>query len=388
MIQKPLNEIIKTDIDFLVEQATSEGRTLDYKLTLPGNSDKDKVSFLADISAFANAGGGDLIFGIKETNGIAKSAPGLAGIDEDKEICRIEEIAKRGIDPIIPNIHTISINGFSDGPIILMRIPKSFMAPHAVKQPNGDWIRFYTRSSRNNQILDVPQIRSAFLLSESLSERMQEFQRSRLAQIISGETPISLQKGPKFTIHILPFVAYDPTNQTDISQLAFQHCGELAYESRGQYLKRYNLNGVIVYLSDYCYIQIFRQGAIEIVYNAYLSDEGENRIHGLRAEEAVIRYSDEGIKFLEKIGMQPPIAIIISLHEANGFYLDKGGPYTRRPELEFTIDRDPLILPDIVLDNMRPDIAIALKPMLDVLWQSCGYQKSPNYDENGRHKSK
>jgi len=39
---------------------------LDYKRDVPGESDQDKKEFLADISSFANATGGDLIYGVDE----------------------------------------------------------------------------------------------------------------------------------------------------------------------------------------------------------------------------------------------------------------------------------------------------------------------------------
>src|SRR3954451_17276289 len=66
MIEKPVQGISKDDIDALVADEVREGRTLDYKEKLPGNADKDKKEFLADVSSFANAGGGDMIFGVVE----------------------------------------------------------------------------------------------------------------------------------------------------------------------------------------------------------------------------------------------------------------------------------------------------------------------------------
>jgi predicted HTH transcriptional regulator len=44
----------------------AESRVLDYKERLPGDSDADKREMLADVTAFANSAGGDLIYGVKE----------------------------------------------------------------------------------------------------------------------------------------------------------------------------------------------------------------------------------------------------------------------------------------------------------------------------------
>ena len=72
MIPKRFDEITKADIDALVANGVAEGRTLDYKRTLPGGKDDEKREFLADVSSFANAAGGDIIFGVEEDQGIPR----------------------------------------------------------------------------------------------------------------------------------------------------------------------------------------------------------------------------------------------------------------------------------------------------------------------------
>lgn len=69
MINKHLDEISLDDLKQLRNNVVSEGKTIEYKQQLPTNSDGDRKEFLADISSFANASGGDLIFGITEENG-------------------------------------------------------------------------------------------------------------------------------------------------------------------------------------------------------------------------------------------------------------------------------------------------------------------------------
>lgn len=64
MIPRRLSDLGRDDIEQLIQESVSESRTLDYKEELPGNSDQQKKDFLADVSAFANTRGGDLIFGV------------------------------------------------------------------------------------------------------------------------------------------------------------------------------------------------------------------------------------------------------------------------------------------------------------------------------------
>ncbi|GAJ18756.1 unnamed protein product, partial [marine sediment metagenome] len=66
MIAKNVNEITKDDLQALIDNSVLEGKTIEYKQSLPGNSDSDKKEFLADICSFSNTSGGDLIYGITE----------------------------------------------------------------------------------------------------------------------------------------------------------------------------------------------------------------------------------------------------------------------------------------------------------------------------------
>lgn len=61
---KALNAITEEDLQALIINGVAEGRTIDYRSDLPGNSDGDKKELLADVSSFANTGGGDLVFGM------------------------------------------------------------------------------------------------------------------------------------------------------------------------------------------------------------------------------------------------------------------------------------------------------------------------------------
>jgi predicted HTH transcriptional regulator len=57
-------------LEQLITDEAAEGLHLEFKEEFPGNwPDAVKKEVLADISAFANAGGGDLVYGIAEAEG-------------------------------------------------------------------------------------------------------------------------------------------------------------------------------------------------------------------------------------------------------------------------------------------------------------------------------
>lgn len=128
MIPKAIDAITKSDIDTLVQNKTLERRTIEYKQILPGNSDDDKREFLKDISSFANAGGGDILYGITAVDGVPQEAMGLAcNIDAQK--LRLENLARDGLQPRIPAISIAPIDGFPQGPVLLVRVPRSGPRP-------------------------------------------------------------------------------------------------------------------------------------------------------------------------------------------------------------------------------------------------------------------
>jgi predicted HTH transcriptional regulator len=61
-----LTQIDEALLESLRADHVREGRQLDYKETLPGARDDDKREFLSDVTSFANAAGGDIIYGLRE----------------------------------------------------------------------------------------------------------------------------------------------------------------------------------------------------------------------------------------------------------------------------------------------------------------------------------
>ena len=128
MVNKYLDKIELTDLEQLQSNAVLEGKTIEYKKQLPTNSDADRKEFLADISSFANASGGDLIFGITEENGSPKSINGVEIENVDEEIRKYENIIRDGIEPKIV-FATRAVNVSGKKFVFLFRINKSWTGP-------------------------------------------------------------------------------------------------------------------------------------------------------------------------------------------------------------------------------------------------------------------
>src|SRR6266536_3047160 len=96
---KPLDLVNEADLQALVDNKVREIKTIEYKRALPGNADAEKQEFLYDVSSFANASGGDLIFGVTEIDGVASKVSGLDLGTVDQDILRLENIIRDGIEP-------------------------------------------------------------------------------------------------------------------------------------------------------------------------------------------------------------------------------------------------------------------------------------------------
>ena len=106
IINKHIDAITETDLQNLVSNHVAEGKAIEYKEELPGNSDSDKKEFLYDVSSFSNASGGDLIYGMRELDSTASEVVGLSIGNANDEILRLESIIQSGIEPRIPGIAT------------------------------------------------------------------------------------------------------------------------------------------------------------------------------------------------------------------------------------------------------------------------------------------
>jgi len=181
-LEKSFDDINETDIRQLIEDQISERKTIEYKLTLPDNKYDSKKEFLADVSSFANAVGGHLLYGIKAENGIPVEITGVSNSDLDGEILRLENLLRDNIQARIQGVSVRAVNIESRNPVLVIRVPPSWLKPHVVNF-QGHW-RFYARNSAGKYPLDVLELKSAFLASSELGEKIRNFHINRISKVI------------------------------------------------------------------------------------------------------------------------------------------------------------------------------------------------------------
>ena len=250
MIAKDVDQITEEDLQALVDNSVLEGKAIEYKQSLPGNSESEKKEFLADVSSFANASGGDLIYGITEdkNTGNPKLLNGLDIENIDQEKLRLDNIIRTGIQPRLLSV-TISpsVQLKNSKVALIIRVQKSWIAPHRVILGGHD--KFYSRSSNGKYPLDVDELRVAFNLSETITERIRNFRQDRISKIFANETPLAFYESAKIVLHLLPLISFSSSQSYDINKIASKPGRMMPINSNGG-TGRHNLDGFLTYCRD------------------------------------------------------------------------------------------------------------------------------------------
>lgn len=385
-------QLAPADIQSLKDNAVPEGKTVDYKLVLPGGSDKDKQELCADVASFANTAGGHLVFGVGEAGGVPASIPGCSGVDPDKEQLRIEQILRSGVEPRLSGLAFKWIDMPGAGKVLALGIERGWQTPHMVT--HGGVSRFYARHTNGRFVMDVGEIRAAVLQTENGRSSFTRWRGDRLATLLANDGPVRLPaEHGKIVLHVVPFASTAAGFGVDLHAIHGRHDISRPIRASG-FGDRYNADGVISYSasrSEECegYIQYFRDGRVEIVDASMLRlardrvdrDQVFRNIPSGIFESEIIGAVSRLMSVYAVLGISAPFAVMLSVVEARGFsmFVD----HFQRVDDAKPIDRDVLVFPDFVWEEAPASPVIALRPIFDLLWNACGYARSLNYDANG-----
>lgn len=379
----PFDELSEAHLQALVEERAAERRTLEFKTRLPSGDDEAKREFLADVSSLANAGGGDLVFGIKEEAGEATELNPLT-FDADAEQLRLEQIVRSGVDPRIPGIRPRVIR-VAGGAVLVLRIPRSWVGPHAVTYKGS--FRFFTRTSAGKYQLDVRELRAEMLASSSRGDATRQFHLERLARIVADEGPIRLNQSARIIVHLIPLGAVSDTALVPLEAVRPSGVFWLLFSASGGSYTRWNIDGLLTYDTRrddniaWSYSQLFRNGIFEGVDSGSLTHTGHQQfeapvLHG----DVVEHHLDNGLKqplrALELIGVQPPLVLFVTLSGVRDYLLATGEFADHMRELH-RVDRDTISLPEAVIEGYDDDLAVTVEPLVDAFWQSGGFPGRP-----------
>jgi len=370
-----------------------ESQTLDFKRELPASDDKSKQEFLKDVCAFANADGGDLVYGVQEKP--AGHADHLVPISvathsKDATKLRLAQILQTGLEPPVVGVVMQPVPLASGDYILVVRVPASFQRPHRYR--SGAHTRWVVRVDTRTVDLTYDQIRDAFDRGATLAERARRFRDERLSGVLSRTNGRPLRAGPRCVVHLIPLASLAGRASVNVAPLYHNGYQEFMYPDWGGADRAFNLDGLVVFpganAAEIAYTQIFRHGVLEVArYVGALNtpDPGDATLMWSSVISGLVRTAlATFLAAAQRWNIAGPAVAAIALLDTAGFrfaYQFRSGA-TRTA----VSDRANLILPEVWVEQLESadDPDVFARPLLDTLWQAFGLERCLFYDQNGR----
>ncbi|MFY9627255.1 MAG: RNA-binding domain-containing protein, partial [Methylocystis sp.] len=365
----------------------------DYKRTIYGNAHADYSEFLADVSSFANTGGGDVVLGMDANNGIPTAIIPLT-MAMDAEILRLEQVARGGLLPRIANFSPRAVPIQEGGNVLILRIPRSYNAPHRIIRQNSN--RFWARSAAGKYEPDVNELRTLFNAGPQLADRVRIFRLDRIAKIAVGQAPVQLMNSGRLILHLVPFSAFDAGSSLPLRQIEQDYRSFVPMGSSTANGARINFDGVLKTSNadqratqHRAYVQLYRSGIVESVRSSLVSGSSEApTIFNL--DDTIIREVMRSLTDLTAVGVEPPYALLVSLIDVAsarfGFARDRHSQFWE--EAGDPLDRDQYHFDEVIFETVPTtpsECANIIRPILDQMANAGGRATSPNFDNQGHY---
>lgn len=382
-------DVTQRHLEQLVADRTREGPHLDFKRDFPATwTNEAKHDLLADATAFANAGGGDLIYGVNEDgNATADSLVPQVIANPDQEVRRIQDFLLTLAEPRMPGVqvHTIPIAaGSVSGHAVIVRVPQSWAGPHRVKTNQ----HFYVRDGARKRQLDVPELRSLVLRTENQAQRVRDFRTERLGKILSGDIPVRMVAAPVLVVHIIPTQAALGLVQVDPAPYVVERT--LPVVGSSGLLARINIDGALAVRNEtpsretHGYSQFFRNGYFESAYAISQYRDGDRMaLASITYEEYLIKLLGNFRGELNRLEINLECSVMISILGADKVKLAVKDDWSRFEPHQTLFDRKIIALPDVLVSADVPPEQ-GLRPAFDLVWQAAGFDRSWNYTKEGK----
>lgn len=207
-------------------------------------------------------------------------------------------------------------------------------------------------------------------------KRTNKFRTERLAEISAGNTPAKLESGLKAILHFVPLSAFHLVDLRDMQAVGNCYSGGTPIYGSTiiQPDPHFNFDGV-AYCDvvdphnpksvSRCYIQFFRNGAIEVVVS-FPALNGTKSLPNAAFVGAMQKSLGLCLNLSKQLGVNPPAFACLTLTEVKGWaiWTKTGGPFTQE------IKRDILPVPEKMIESNTASASDILKPVFDIVWQA------------------
>lgn len=381
MLSMPIEDIRLSDLKTLVDNRVSENRRLEFKRDHYGRKDEDRREFAADISAFANSQGGDLVIGVAEENGSASELTGVAAENPDQLVRAIVESLRTSIEPAIEEVRVAWIELSPGRGAIVIRVPRSWSAPHRVTVAKDN--RFFIRDENGKHPMSVEELRRAFMFGTEVESRLRGFRAERLRLLAANEGPLAISSDePWMIVHLVPLASL-----TEPPQVAFEpHRAGIGPLGASGWNDMFSIDGLVTYSGPEerfetvrAFTTFFRNGIIEAVATVHAGERNGTRIVNLAGiEQEAARFVRRSIKEYEHYAIGAPLYFMLSVVGVRGLSANVGEWHGG---IAYPHRSDNILLPELRLEvSQLKDLDEALQPIFDLLWNAFGQRGSPAID--------
>lgn len=393
----PIDELTSEHVRALVTCSRSEGRRIDFKEAFKRSDNgrsRDSHEVAKDVAAFANSSGGDIIYGVIETDGVATGTCLAVPTQDAEELLSFVQAAVRdGVSPYI-DIRCKYIPMEDNAGVFVIRVPKSFQAPHAVrKRGEKDALWFFKRGEDCALPMEESDVRHAYTTGFDVNRQIEVFRRTRIAQ--ANDTIAGPLFGKSVRVHafFIPLAAFSigdhlayPRLLVGANRLRLEgsHSGPMACPE-GAFLHGGAQDGI--WHAWY----IHRNGIVEWI------DAGTNYMHnapsGEKLEKIVLPLYErrlcgrlqDAANCISALDLGGPLAFCLSLTNAKGAQFIAPNNRFLYSSLCPVDDMHAQTLILRAATDLSPD---KIKPSLDHVMNGFSLQKSVNFDINDRYISK
>jgi hypothetical protein len=326
------------------------------------------------------------VFGIDAKEGKASKLTPLPGFDSDKTELQLRQIFNSNIEPPVPGLQFCPVDVGDKKFALVLRIPRSWTRPHALLD---EFPQFSVRDGNRRRPFTLRALREAFGLSASIGARLKQFRAERIAALATDNAPVPLSSRTLFVLHVMPQSAFDTPQSIDLSLLMKNDALIWPMHDTG-FSKKLNFDGVLSYWpGDHLqsqtkpcrsYVQVFRDGCMEAVtIEIFDASEGQKLFYPTY-EGYVEKALNLHLSLLEKLGIDPPIFVSITLIGAQDYSLAMVDQFGLAKSSS-PIGRDVLIIPETPIYEYSSTYYDVFKESFDRVWQTCGQLGSINYKD-------
>jgi hypothetical protein len=196
-----------------------------------------------------------------------------------------------------------------------------------------------------------------------------------------------MKLGPKLVMHCIPIESFAGQPQYDLIPFLKNHA-RLSALGNQSFNRRLNLDGLLVGDGERTYVgstytHLYRNGIIEVVLGPsglVFEKQGTEWIASGGYERNLVNYLSTCFRVFGEIGIAGPVFVALTLTGARGLAMSNPMSYVETSSL---IDRDTLVLPETVVQDLSVEPVEVLRPMFNLVWNSCGFEASRNFDKDG-----